>query len=59
MADNYVKREKYAGLIEVDGQIIPQRTDAPAEELIPTTPENKDAHFNGGGASTRKNKSGA
>lgn len=47
--DNYVTREKYNGLVVVDGQIIPQRGTVDASELVATQPEDKQARRNGGG----------
>lgn len=48
--DNYVVRERYTGLEEVDGQIIPQRGTIKPEELVATEPDNEEAHNNGGGS---------
>lgn len=47
--DNYVIRERYNGLVEVDGQLIPQRGAVSPGELVETQPENEEAHNNGGG----------
>jgi len=54
MADNYVVREKYTGMQEVDGMIIPVRGNVPAEELVQTSPEDEGAVRNGGGKRGRK-----
>lgn len=48
--DNYVIRERYNGLALVDGQLIPQRGEVVADELVATQPDNEEAHNNGGGA---------
>lgn len=48
--DNYVIRERYNGLALVDGQLIPQRGEVAADELVATQPDNEEAHNNGGGA---------
>lgn len=48
--DNYVVREKYNGLVEVDGQLIPQRGAVNPGELVETQPDNEEAHNNGGGS---------
>ena len=47
--DNYVIRERYNGLVEVDGQLIPQRGEVKPEELVATSPDNEEARNNGGG----------
>ncbi len=47
--DNYVIRERYTGLEEVDGQIIPVRGEVKPEELVATESNNEEAHHNGGG----------
>ncbi len=54
--DNYVKRERYNGLVEVDGQLIPQRGDALPEALVETQPDNEDAHNNGGGVERKRRR---
>lgn len=55
--DNYVIRERYTGLVEVDGQLIPQRGEVAADELVATQPDNEEAHNNGGGTGRqRKNR---
>lgn len=48
--DNYVIRERYNGLAEVKGQLIPQRGEVKPEELVATSPDNEEAHNNGGGS---------
>lgn len=48
--DNYVIRERYNGLALVGGQLIPQRGEVAADELVATQPDNEEAHNNGGGA---------
>lgn len=48
--DNYVIRERYNGLALVDSQLIPQRGEVAADELVATQPDNEEAHNNGGGA---------
>lgn len=52
--DNYVIREKYNGLVEIDGQLVPQRGTVLPEELVATQPDNEEAHFNGGGTESRR-----
>ena len=47
--DNYVIRERYTGLVEVDGQLIPQRGEVAQGELVATQPDDEGAHNNGGG----------
>jgi len=54
MADNYVIRERYNGLVDVDGQLIPQRGNVEPGELVATQPVNDGAHFNGGGTESRR-----
>lgn len=54
MADNYVIREKYNGLVEVDGQLVPQRGTVNSDELVATQPENEEAHYNGGGTESKR-----
>lgn len=54
--DNYVIRERYNGLVEVDGQLIPQRGEVKPEELVATSPENEEAHNNGGGADRQRRR---
>lgn len=54
MADNYVIREKYNGLVRVDGQLVPQRGTVNADELVATQPENEEAHYNGGGTESKR-----
>lgn len=48
--DNYVTRERYTGLEEVDGQVIPVRGSIKPEELVATEPDNEEAHNKGGGS---------
>ena len=55
--DNYVVRERYNGLALVDGQLIPQRGEVAADELVITQPDNEEAHNNGGGAKRGRGKS--
>lgn len=52
--DNYVIRERYNGLVEVDGQLIPQRGTVSPGDLVETQPDNEEAHNNGGGAERRR-----
>lgn len=54
--DNYVIREKYNGLVEVDGQLIPQRGNVNPGELVETQPDNEDAHNNGGGVERKRRR---
>lgn len=54
--DNYVIREKYNGLVEVDGQVIPQRGTVAPDELVATQPDNEDAHNNGGGVKSKRRR---
>lgn len=55
--NNYVIRERYTGLVEVDGQLIPQRGEVAPGELVATQPDNEGAHNNGGGTGReRKNR---
>ncbi len=49
MADNYVVREQYKGVVEVDGQLIPMREEANPGVLIETKPVAEEPHYNGGG----------
>lgn len=51
--DNYVIRERYTGLEEVDGQIMPVRGEVKPEELVATESNNEEAHHNGGGTSDK------
>lgn len=55
--DNYVIRERYNGLALVDGQLIPQRGEVAADELVATQPDNEETHNNGGGAKRGRGKS--
>lgn len=54
--DNYVIREKYNGLVEVDGQLVPQRGTVNPDELVATQPDDEEAHNNGGGAETKRRR---
>lgn len=54
--DNYVIREKYNGLVEVNGQLIPQRGNVNPGELVETQPEDEGAHNNGGGSETKRRR---
>lgn len=54
--DNYVTRERYSGLIEIDGQVIPQRGEVKPEELVATSPDIEEAHNNGGGGTERQRR---
>lgn len=54
--DNYVIREKYNGLVEVDGQLIPQRGNVNPGELVETQPDNEDPHNNGGGVERKRRR---
>lgn len=54
--DNYVIRERYNGLVEVNGQLIPQRGEVKPEELVATSPDNEEAHNNGGGGVERQRR---
>ncbi len=56
MADNIVIREKYNGLVEVNGQLIPQRGNVLPEELVATQPDDEGAHNNGGGIETKRRR---
>lgn len=49
MADNYVVREQYKGVVEADGQLIPTREEANPGALIETQPVAEEPHYNGGG----------
>ncbi|ECB1254661.1 hypothetical protein EU404_20215 [Salmonella enterica subsp. enterica serovar Weltevreden] len=49
MADNYVVREQYKGVVEVDGQLMPTREEVNPEALIETQPVAEEPHYNGGG----------
>ncbi|EEG2527495.1 hypothetical protein LPP66_004371 [Salmonella enterica] len=49
MADNYVVREQYKGVVEVDGQLAPMREEANPGALIETQPTAEEQHYNGGG----------
>jgi hypothetical protein len=54
--DNYVIREKYNGLVEIDGQLVPQRGTVLPEELVATQPDDEEAHNNGGGAEPKRRR---
>lgn len=56
MPDNIVIRERYNGLFEVDGQLIPQRGAVKPEELVHTQPDDEGAHNNGAGIATRRRR---
>lgn len=56
MADNIVIRERYNGLVEVDGQLIPQRGEVNPEELIETQPDDEGAHNNGAGVGEKRRR---
>ena len=57
MADNYVIREKYTHVDIVDGQVMPVRGVAEADELVAAQPDSEEAHNNGGGTKRRRRKS--
>lgn len=54
--DNYVIRERYNGLVEVDGQLIPQRGIVSPGDLVETQPDNEEAHNNGGGTERQRRR---
>ena len=54
--DNYVIREKYNGLAEIDGQLVPQRGTVNPDELVATQPDDEEAHNNGGGAEPKRRR---
>lgn len=54
--DNYVIREKYNGLVEIDGQLVPQRGTVLPEELVAAQPDTEEAHNNGGGAEPKRRR---
>lgn len=54
--DNYVIRERYNGLVEIDGQLIPQRGTVNPQELVSVDPDSDEARNNGGGAEERKRR---
>lgn len=54
MPDNYVTRERYTGLIAVEGQVVPQRGVVPDDELVQIIPDDGEAVRNGGGRRGRK-----
>ncbi|QMS41829.1 hypothetical protein S55_GM000017 [Salmonella phage S55] len=49
MADNYVVREQYKGVVEVDGQLVPMREEANPVALIETQPVTEEPNYNVGG----------
>ncbi|HAD6477711.1 TPA_asm: hypothetical protein G1W56_23455 [Salmonella enterica subsp. enterica serovar Typhimurium str. SL1344] len=49
MADNYVVREQYKGVVEANGQLILMREEANPGALIETQPVAEEPHYNGGG----------
>ncbi|AAW51209.1 hypothetical protein BPKS7gp06 [Salmonella phage SS3e] len=49
MADNYVVREQYKGVVEVDGQLILMREEANPVALIEAQPVTEEPNYNGGG----------
>lgn len=54
--DNYVIRERYNGLVEVDGQLIPQRGTVSPGDLVETQSDNEEAHNNGGGTERQRRR---
>lgn len=54
--DNYVIREKYNGLVEINGQLVPQRGTVNPDELVATQPDDEEAHNNGGGAEPKRRR---
>lgn len=56
MADNIVIRERYNGLVEVNGQLIPQRGEVKPEELVQTQPDEEGAHNNGAGVAPKRRR---
>ncbi len=56
MADNIVRREKYNGLVEVNGQLLPQRGEVLPDELVQTQPDDEGAHNNGGGVEKKRRR---
>lgn len=57
MADNYVTRKKYDGLmLGADGQVVLKVVGAPTSDLIETEPTNEAAVKNGGGTERGRNK---
>lgn len=54
--DNYVIRERYNGLVEVDGQLIPLRGTVSPGDLVETQPDNEEAHNNGGGTARQRRR---
>lgn len=49
MPDNNVIRERYNGLVEVNGQLVLLRGDVAPEEVVATQPDDEGAHNNGAG----------
>ncbi|MFT7962805.1 hypothetical protein [Salmonella enterica] len=56
MADNYVVREQYKGVVEVDGQLMPTREEVNPEALIETQPVAEEPHYNGGGGHKQRRR---
>jgi len=56
MPDNIVIRERYNGLVEVDGQLIPQRGEVKPEELVDSAPSDEGGHNNGGEEPKRRRR---
>ncbi len=56
MPDNIVIRERYNGLVEVDGQLIPQRVSVNPGELVAVTPDDDGAHNNGAGTAPKRRR---
>ncbi|AXQ70272.1 hypothetical protein vst10_14 [Salmonella virus VSt10] len=56
MTDNYVVREQYKGVVEVDGQLVPMREEANPGALIETQPTAEEQHYNGGGAPKQRRR---
>lgn len=56
MADNIVRREKYNGLVEVNGQLLPQRGEVLPDELVQTQPDDEGAHNNGAGVEKKRRR---
>lgn len=54
--DNYVIRERYNGLVEVDGQLIPQRGTVSPGDLVEAQPDIEEAHNNGGGTERQRRR---
>lgn len=56
MADNIVLREKYNGLVEVNGQLLPRRGEVLPDEIVQTQPEDEVARNNGGGVENKRRR---